>query len=51
MVAAYIQNSILKMWPSLLVFDPSFWFLASPAAKSWRRACAAGEFHIFFNSK
>jgi len=23
---------------SLLVFGPSFWFLAAPAAKSWRRA-------------
>ena len=24
----------------LLVFGPSFWFLASPAATSWRRACS-----------
>jgi len=24
----------------LLFFGPSFWFLAPPAAKSWRRACA-----------
>ena len=39
LVAAYIQYSILKMWPPLLFFGPS-WFLASPAAKSWRRACA-----------
>ena len=23
----------------LLVFGPSFWFSAPPAAKSWRRAC------------
>jgi len=28
----YIQCCILKMCP------PSFWFLAPPAAKSWRRA-------------
>jgi len=39
-VAAYIQHCILKMWPPLLVFGPSFWFLAPPAAKSWRRAWA-----------
>jgi len=31
-VAAYIQYSILEMWPPLLVFGP-------PAAKLWRRAC------------
>ena len=31
-VAAYIQYCILKMWPP-------FWFLAPPAAKSWRRTC------------
>jgi len=27
-VATYIQYCILKMWPPLLVFGPSFWFLA-----------------------
>ena len=27
-VAAYIQYCILKMWPPLLFFGPSFWFLA-----------------------
>ena len=27
-VAAYIQYCIFKMWPPLLVFGPSFWFLA-----------------------
>jgi len=27
----------------LLVFGPSFWFLAPPAAKSWRRACTKVE--------
>jgi len=26
-VAAYIQHCILKIWPPLLVFGPSFWFL------------------------
>ena len=26
--AAYIQYCIFKMWPPLLVFGPSFWFLA-----------------------
>jgi len=31
-VAEYIQYCILKMWPP-------FWYLAPPAAKSWRRAC------------
>jgi len=29
-VAAYIQYCIFKMWPPLLVFGPSFWFLAPP---------------------
>ena len=29
----------LKNVPPLLVLGPSFWFLAPPAAKSWRRAC------------
>jgi len=38
-VSAYIQYCILKMLPPLLVFGHSFWFLAPPAAKSWRRAC------------
>jgi len=38
-VAAYIQYCILKMWPPLLVFGPSFSFLAPPAGTSWRRAC------------
>ena len=38
LVAAYIQFSILKMWPTFLGFGPSFWFLVPPAAKSWRRA-------------
>ena len=42
-VAAYIQYCILKMWSPLLTFGPSFWFLASPAAKSWRRACVRGR--------
>jgi len=37
-VAAYIQYCMSKLWPPLLVFGPSFWFLAPPAAKSWRRA-------------
>ena len=37
-VAAYIPYCISKMWPPLLVFGPSFWFLAPPAAKSWRPA-------------
>ena len=37
-VAAYIQYCILKMGPSLLVFGPSFWVLALPAATSWRWA-------------
>ena len=41
LIAAYIQHSILKMWPPFLVLGPSFWFLAPPAAKSWRRACMA----------
>jgi len=41
LIAAYIQYSILKMWPTLLVFGPSFWFLATPAAKLWRQACTA----------
>jgi len=27
-VAAYVQYCILKMWPPLLDFGPSFWFLA-----------------------
>jgi len=39
LVATYIQYCILKMWLPLLVFGPSFWLLAPPAAKSWRRAC------------
>jgi len=38
-VTTYIQYCILKMWPPFLVFGPS-WFLAPPAAKSWRRACS-----------
>jgi len=29
----------LKCSPPLLVFGPSFWFLASPAAIAWRTAC------------
>jgi len=36
-VAAYIQYCILKCGPPL-VFGPSFWFLAPPAAISWQRA-------------
>jgi len=42
LVAAYIQYNIFKMWPPLLVFGPSFWFLAPFAAIFWRRACRAG---------
>ena len=45
LVAAYTQYSILKMWPPLLVFGPSFWFLALLAAKSWRRACPTQLVH------
>jgi len=30
LIAAYIQHSILKMWPPFLVLGPSFWFLAPP---------------------
>jgi len=41
LVAACIQCSVLKMWPPLLVFGSSFWFLP-PAAKSWRWACHKG---------
>ena len=37
LVAPYIQYSVLKMWPPLLVFGPSIWFLTNSAAKSWRR--------------
>jgi len=37
LVAPYIQYSILKMRPPILVFAPS------PAAKSWRRAWAVRE--------
>jgi len=37
-VATYIQYCILKMWPPLLVFDPSFWFLAPPSS-FWLLCC------------
>jgi len=38
LVAAYIQYIICLNIPPLLVFGPSFWFSAPPAAVSWRRA-------------
>jgi len=41
LVAAYIQYSILKMWPPLLVFGPSFWFLAPLLLNPGDCSCSA----------
>ena len=41
LVAAYIQHSIFKMWPLLLVFGPSFWFLAPLLLNSGNGPAAA----------
>jgi len=35
----HISNTVFQKCGPLSGFWPSFWFLAPPAAKSWRRAC------------
>jgi len=46
-VTAYIQYCISKIWPPLLVFGSSFWFLAPSAAKSWWLACSEGQMRTY----
>ena len=43
----HTSNTVFQKCGPLLGFGPSLWFLASPAAKSWRRAWFP---HLFVNT-